>query len=208
MNSGAGALVQELADVIVENKAYLSEIDGKIGDGDHGVNMAKGFSRAAENLKGDESFSSALQVLSNVLMMEIGGSMGPLYGMMFESISTSLDEIDKIDSKAFAEALRLGMASIQDIGSASVGDKTLLDALAPAIEELENSMTADESFAIGLQRMKVAGEKGRDSTIDMVARIGRSSRLGERSRGVLDAGATSCSLILSTLAEGMTKRLV
>jgi len=208
MNSGAGALVQELADVIVENKAYLSEIDGKIGDGDHGVNMAKGFSRAAENLTGDESFSSALQVLSNVLMMEIGGSMGPLYGMMFESVSTSLDEIDKIDSKAFAEALRLGMASIQDIGSASVGDKTLLDALAPAIEELENSVAADESFAAGLQRMKVAGEKGRDSTIDMVARIGRSSRLGERSRGVLDAGATSCSLILSTLAEGMTRRLV
>ena len=208
MNSGAGALVQELADVIVENKAYLSEIDGKIGDGDHGVNMAKGFSRAAEKLKGDESFSSALQVLSNVLMMEIGGSMGPLYGMMFESVSTSLDEIDKIDSKAFAEALRLGMASIQDIGSASVGDKTLLDALAPAIEELENSVAADESFAAGLQRMKVAGEKGRDSTIDMVARIGRSSRLGERSRGVLDAGATSCSLILSTLAEGMTRRLV
>jgi len=208
MNSGAGALVQELADVIVENKAYLSEIDGKIGDGDHGVNMAKGFSRAAENLTGDESFSSALQVLSNVLMMEIGGSMGPLYGMMFESVSTSLDEIDKIDSKAFAEALRLGMASIQEIGSASVGDKTLLDALAPAIEELENSVAADESFAAGLQRMKVAGEKGRDSTIDMVARIGRSSRLGERSRGVLDAGATSCSLILSTLAEGMTRRLV
>lgn len=208
MNSGTGTLVREIADVIVENKAYLSEIDGKIGDGDHGVNMAKGFSRAADNLKGDESFSAALQVLSDVLMMEIGGSMGPLYGVLFESMSASLIEIDKIDSKAFAEALRSGMKSIQEIGSASVGDKTLLDALAPAIEELDNSVAEDESFATGLERMAAAGEKGRDSTIDMIANIGRSSRLGERSRGVLDAGATSCSLILSTLAVGMTKRLV
>lgn len=206
-NKGAGVLILDLAAVIVENKAYLSAIDGKIGDGDHGINMAKGFGRAAGRLSGDETLDAAMRLLADVLMSEIGGSIGPLYGMMFANMADTIENDSRIDVAVFTKMLRAGLEGIRLIGSANVGDKTMLDALVPAVEQLEATVNANESFAIGLERMKSAAQTGRDSTIDMVARIGRSSRLGERSRGVLDAGATSCCLILSTFADSIGKQL-
>lgn len=206
-NKGAGVIIREVADVIVANKAYLSEIDGKIGDGDHGVNMAKGFGRAAERLIGDETLDEAMEVLSDVLMTEIGGSMGPLYGMMFSDMADSLSGAETIDGAAIAKFLRAGLEGVQEIGSAQVGDKTLLDSLVPAVETFEAEIASGASLSDALEKMKAAAAVGRDSTIDLVAKIGRSSRLGERSRGVLDAGATSCCLILGSLADGVASRL-
>lgn len=206
-NKGAGAIVSDMAAEIVANKAYLSEIDGKIGDGDHGVNMAKGFGRAAERLKGGETLDEAMQVLSDVLMSEIGGSMGPLYGMMFSDMADTLSGKPMIDETAFAEMLRAGLDGVQEIGSAKVGDKTLLDCLVPAVETFETAHASGKGFAEALDMMKSAAAVGRDNTIDLVAKVGRSSRLGERSRGVLDAGATSCCMILTSLADGVAKRL-
>ncbi|PKP75488.1 MAG: dihydroxyacetone kinase subunit L [Alphaproteobacteria bacterium HGW-Alphaproteobacteria-6] len=206
-SKGTGAIVADMAAEIVANKAYLSEIDGKIGDGDHGVNMAKGFGRAAERLKGEETLDEAMQILSDVLMSEIGGSMGPLYGMMFSDMADALSARPVIDEAAFARMLRAGLDGVQDIGSAKVGDKTLLDCLVPAVEAFEAAVASNKGFAEGLGTMKAAAAVGRDSTIDLVARVGRSSRLGERSRGVLDAGATSCCMILTSLADGIAKRL-
>jgi dihydroxyacetone kinase-like protein len=206
-NKGAGDIIADVAAIIVENKAYLSEIDGKIGDGDHGVNMAKGFGRAAERLTGGETLDEAMQVLSGVLMSEIGGSMGPLYGMMFSDMADAVAGKDIIAAADFATMLRAGLAGVQEIGSAKVGDKTLLDCLVPSVETFEGAISAGEGFAEALELMKAAATVGRDSTIDLVAKIGRSSRLGERSRGVLDAGATSCCMILCSLADGMVKRL-
>jgi dihydroxyacetone kinase-like protein len=202
-----GAIVADMAAEIVANKAYLSEIDGKIGDGDHGVNMAKGFGRAAERLKGEETLDEAMQILSDVLMSEIGGSMGPLYGMMFSDMADALSARPMIDEAAFARMLRAGLDGVQEIGSARVGDKTLLDCLVPAVETFEAAIASNKGFAEGLGMMKAAAAAGRDSTIDLVAKVGRSSRLGERSRGVLDAGATSCCMILTSLADGIAKRL-
>ncbi|MBI1171332.1 dihydroxyacetone kinase subunit L [bacterium] len=207
-NEGAGAIIGEVAAVIVANKAYLSEIDGKIGDGDHGVNMAKGFGRAAERLRGGETLDAAMQVLSDVLMSEIGGSMGPLYGMMFSDMADALAGKAVIDPAAFALMLRAGLDGVQEVGEAQVGDKTLMDSLVPAVAAFEAAVAAGAGFGSALDRMKAAAAAGRDSTIDLVARIGRSSRLGERSRGVLDAGATSCCMILTALADGVAKRLV
>ncbi|MFV0335345.1 MAG: dihydroxyacetone kinase subunit DhaL [Tropicimonas sp.] len=204
-NKGAGAVITEIAAVIVENKAYLSEIDGKIGDGDHGINMAKGFGRAAERIDAAGTMAEAMQVLSDVLMTEIGGSMGPLYGMMFSDMADSLEDAEAIDAASFGAMIRAGMEGVQEIGSAKVGDKTLLDAFVPAVEAFEAA--GAEGFGAALAAMKAAAETGRDSTIDMVAKIGRSARLGERSRGVLDAGATSCAMILGGFADSIGKRL-
>lgn len=207
-NESSGEIVNEIAAVIVANRAYLSEIDGKIGDGDHGVNMAKGFGRAAERAEGKNlTLAEALAALSDILMSEIGGSMGPLYGMMLSEMSEAIEDASDIDARLFSKLLNSGAEGVQDIGSAAVGDKTLLDTLIPAISAFDSALGSGDGFAAALVKMKDAAEKGRDSTIDMVAKIGRASRLGERSRGVLDPGATSCCLILSALADGVSKRL-
>jgi len=206
-NSGQATIIEELAQVIVANKAWLSEIDGKIGDGDHGSNMAKGFGRAAERVHGkDMTLDAALLVLSDVLMSEIGGSMGPLYGLMFEDMATAIKGRAEIDAEAFSAMLNAGLVGVQGVGNAQVGDKTLIDTLVPAVAAFDAAKV--EGFAPALAAMAAAAEKGRDSTIDLVARIGRSSRLGERSRGVLDAGATSCWMILTSLGSSIHQRLV
>lgn len=207
-NAGSGEIIREVAAVIVENKAYLSEIDGKIGDGDHGINMAKGFGRAAQRIDGDTgSLDGAMRTLSDVLMSEIGGSMGPLYGMMFSDMADAIAGKEEIDAGTFGAMLRAGLDGVRSIGSANVGDKTLLDTLVPAIDAFDAALAEGADFAAALGALKAAAETGRDSTINMVARVGRSSRLGERSRGVIDAGAASCCLILTGIADGVKLRL-
>ena len=202
----ASGIVTDLASVIVANKAYLSEIDGLIGDGDHGINMAKGFGRAAERIAGRNlTLDEALSVLSDVLMTEIGGSMGPLYGFMFGNMARAIEGRQAIDAEGFGVMLRAGLQGVRSTGAAELGDKTLVDCLVPAISAYE--ATRPDGFENALTAMAQAAEEGRDSTIDMVARLGRASRLGERSRGVLDAGATSCALILTKLADSVATRL-
>jgi len=208
-NSAAGAIVTRMAERIIDNRAYLSEIDGKIGDGDHGVNMAKGFGMAAERLKdGNATLGEAMNTLGDVLMSEIGGSMGPLYGMMFTEFAETIEGKDQIDASTLSSMLHKGLEGVQSIGSAELGDKTLLDTFIPALEAFDAANAEGKSFGEALDALSAAAEKGRDSTIDLVAKIGRASRLGERSRGVLDAGATSCAILLTTLAEGAKERLV
>jgi phosphoenolpyruvate---glycerone phosphotransferase subunit DhaL len=207
-NAGGGDIVLTIAERIVENRAYLSDIDGLIGDGDHGVNMAKGFSLAANRLSGGaQSLEASLATLGDVLMTEIGGSMGPLYGVMFAGFADALKGVQDIDAAAFERMLHSGLEEVQSIGDAKVGDKTLIDAYAPALQAFSAATAKGVRFVDALDALIVAAEKGRDSTIDLVARIGRASRLGERSRGVLDPGATSCAIILRTLAEGAKAKL-
>jgi len=206
-NADQGAILQDLAAVIVANKAWLSEIDGKTGDGDHGSNMAKGFSRAADRVARQAlSLDAALLVLSDVLMSEIGGSMGPLYGLMFEDMAGAIKGRDRIDAEAFSGMLNAGLLGVQGVGNAQVGDKTIIDTLVPAVAAFDAAKTS--GFATALDAMIHAAEVGRDSTIDLVAKVGRSARLGERSRGVLDAGATSCCLILTSLGQSVRQHLL
>lgn len=205
-NRDLGAVVGDLAAVIVANKAWLSELDGRIGDGDHGTNMAKGFARAAERVAGqDLTLGAALQTLSDVLLGEIGGSMGPLYGVMFADMAEAVQGRDVIDITAVEAMLKAALAGVQAMGNARVGDKTMIDTLAPAVAAFDTHR--DKGLAEALARMVAAAETGRDSTIGLAARLGRASRLGERSRGMLDAGAVSCCLILTALAGSLTKRL-
>lgn len=195
-------IVLALIKTIHDNAAYLSDIDGAIGDGDHGINMNKGFSLAEKNLPDSPvELSGTLSMLGNTLLTEIGGSMGPLYGMFFLSMAETCRGKAEIDSATFLAMLKAGLDEIQSLGDAKVGDKTLLDTLIPAIDALEASMNAGDSFAVALDKMAQAAEAGKESTRDLVAKIGRASRLGERSRGHLDPGATSCSLLLQALAD-------
>jgi phosphoenolpyruvate---glycerone phosphotransferase subunit DhaL len=201
-NLEGSVITDKLILTIQQNKQYLSDIDGLIGDGDHGINMNKGFTMCREELdKNPGDLSYSLKVLAKILMMKIGGSMGPLYGKFFKAIGVSLEGKEEIGIIEMGEALKAAVEAIASISPAKVGDKTLIDTLIPALAAYEKAQTEGKTFTEALEAMKAAAIEGRDSTKDMVARLGRASRLGERSRGVLDAGATSCCLILCTIAD-------
>ena len=204
-NSEGRPLVLALIETIEANKAYLSEIDGKIGDGDHGINMAKGFGLVRERL-GDKavSVSEGLGLIGRTLMTEIGGSMGPIYGTLFVQMSLKAKGKPETDAQLFGEMLRAARAGLEDLGGAKVGDKTIMDALIPAQEAYQAAVEKGASLPETLRQMAEAAEQGKESTRDLVAKIGRSARLGERSRGVLDAGATSGALILQTFAKTLS----
>ena len=207
-NSDGAVVVREMIRVIGENKAYLSEIDGAIGDGDHGVNMDKGFSLCRSRVDWETAdFTTAMKTLSRILLMEIGGSMGPIYGTFFGQIAKGAKDKERIDGSDFSAMLNSAASEIEKLGGAVQGDKTLLDSLLPAVKAFDASFAETGDFAEALTALQAAAEEGRESTRDMVARVGRASRLGERSRGVLDAGATSCCLLLNSMAESVKKLL-
>jgi len=194
----------KMVTAVQENKAYLSEVDGLIGDGDHGMNMNKGFTMFGERIsEKDITFSEGLNQLGALLLTEIGGSMGPIYGTVFSDMGDAGECLEEIGATELAMMLAAGLDGLYDIVDARVGDKTLVDTLTPAIDALKAAADSGKSFSAALANMKSAAAAGRDSTKDLTAKFGRSARLGERSRGVLDAGATSCCIILTALADGI-----
>jgi len=209
--SAAGGVVRDLIATINAHRGYLSEIDGAIGDGDHGINMSKGFTGCGQRLDaiGDRAqhLPTALDQLSHALMDDIGGSMGPLYGQFFGAFAQTMAPCEKLDAALFADALAAAVARVQSMGSAQVGDKTLIDTLVPALQAFRAAQAAGATFKVALEAMSEAAEAGKNSTKDMQARIGRSARLGPRSIGVLDAGATSCFLILQSMARSLQRQL-
>lgn len=209
--ASSGHLVRDLITAIVENRQYLSEIDGLIGDGDHGINMAKGFTGCGTRLDalGDTArqLPAALEQLSQALMDDIGGSMGPLYGEFFRGFVHTLAPHSQLDAALFGDALAAAVANVQGMGNARVGDKTLMDTLVPALAAYREAQAVGAGFSDCLQALSAAAAQGRDSTKDLQARIGRSARLGPRSIGVLDAGATSCCLILQSMARSLQRQL-
>ena len=208
LNEDNACIVKEIIQAIHNNSVYLSEIDGETGDGDHGINMNKGFLMADVRIKEDDSFSEALKKLGKTLVMDIGGSMGPIYGTFFSKLSRTLKIEKKIDDKLFEEALKNAEEGLMDLAGAKPGDKTLVDTIVPAYESFKEAQEAGKGFKECLEALKIGAEQGKESTRDMVAKLGRASRLGERSKGHLDAGATSCCIILQTMADGMIKRMV
>lgn len=200
--------VMELVNAINANRELLSEIDGAIGDGDHGINMSTGFTRFREAVAGkDLNFSTALESLGTTLLEVTGGSLGPLYGSMFISMGEAVPGKENIDAASFLNMLETGRDTMMEIGGAKPGDKTLLDCLCPAIDGYRTALESGATFSTCLHALEQNAEAGKESTRDMVARIGRASRLGERSRGVLDAGATSCCIILTSLATSFNSAL-
>jgi dihydroxyacetone kinase-like protein len=205
----AGPIILDMVAVIQREQAWLCEIDGKIGDGDHGINMAKGFRMAGVKLTAMDGFDlpTGMATLGDTLLGDIGGSMGPLYGTFFTDMAEALEGQTELDAIHCAAMLHAGLDAICGLGEAKIGDKTLVDTLAPAVAAFDTALDAGAGFAACLAAMKQASATGLESTRDMVARLGRASRLGERSRGTLDAGAASCNLLLATLADGLIARL-
>ena len=206
-NRDGRIIIDALIAAIDDNAESLSQIDGAIGDGDHGINMRKGFLMVRDELDGEIELSVGLTLIGDTLMTRIGGAMGPLYGSFFSEMGDACEGLERIDAASFGGMLDAGREAVQDIGEAQVGDKTLLDALVPASEAYHASIAAGDSFVDALTAMSAAAESGKDSTRDLVAKVGRASRLGERSRGVLDAGATSCWLLLAAMATSMRQLL-
>jgi phosphoenolpyruvate---glycerone phosphotransferase subunit DhaL len=201
--AAGGKIVENLVPVIQTNKQYLSDLDGLIGDGDHGVNMNKGFTIFQQEVAGKSGdLPQNLKALSKVLMSSIGGSMGPLYGMLFRGMAAGCNDHEVVDKTVMLAILQAGLNEVKKVSEARVGDKTLMDVLIPAVASYEQSIETS-GFIESLETMRRAAMVGRDSTMDLIAKVGRSSRLGERSRGVLDAGSVSCCLILESIADSV-----
>lgn len=195
-------ILRSLVQTIVDNAALLSELDGAIGDGDHGVNMKKGFTLAAGRIGDTVDLAGGLEILGETLLVEIGGAMGPLYGSFFIEMAAAANASD-IDAAIFAAMLDAGLSGVTELGGAHVGDKTIVDTLVPARDAYRAALAAGATFSVALRCMAAAAEAGSAATRHLVAKMGRASRLGERSRGSIDPGAASCALILVSLAGSM-----
>jgi dihydroxyacetone kinase-like protein len=195
--------VSDAAAVIGEHKRELTKLDAAIGDADHGENMDRGFRAALERL-GDADPATPGEVLKAVamaLISKVGGAAGPLYGTAFLRAAGSVDGQSELDADAVVTALQAALDGVQMRGKAVVGDKTIVDALTPAVEAARASARAGEPLGAVLAAAAAASERGMLGTIPLVARKGRASYLGERSAGHQDPGATSTYLLLRTLAD-------
>ncbi len=204
----ARSLVLRLVETIEANKAWLSEIDGAIGDGDHGINMAKGFGMAQEKIdEHPNDLSAQLRHVGMTLVTNIGGAMGPIYGTLFMKMGKAVEGKKDLEAEDVLHMLTEALAGVKKRGGAEVGDKTLVDTLAKAEEGYRKALESGKNFGAALDALIESARLGMESTKELVAKKGRSSRLGERSRGVIDAGSASCYLILKTIAQHLKKSL-
>jgi phosphoenolpyruvate---glycerone phosphotransferase subunit DhaL len=190
----------EFARLVTEHRDELTTLDAAIGDADHGTNMERGMSAVVAGL-GGETVAELFKRTGMTLVSTVGGASGPLYGTFFLRFATSAGDVGELDSAGYAAAMRAGLDGIVTRGKAEREDKTMFDALAPAIEALEARVGGplEEALAAATE----AADKGRDSTIDMLARKGRASYLGERSIGHQDPGATSAALLVHAAAKAL-----
>jgi dihydroxyacetone kinase-like protein len=201
------AWVREFARVIGESAQRLTDLDAAIGDADHGINMDRGMTAVIEALDLGEAgaapsdMSALCKQVGMTLVKSVGGASGPLYGTFFLRMATALSAVDGVDAAEFAKALRAGVEGVVQRGRAEVGDKTMFDALAPALDALDAALASGSGLAAGLADATVAAEKGRDATESMVARKGRASYLGQRSVGHVDPGATSAAMLIAAAAS-------
>jgi phosphoenolpyruvate---glycerone phosphotransferase subunit DhaL len=185
---------------IHENTALLTELDSAIGDADHGSNMDRGMTAVVAALdSGSFDTPDALcKKAGMTLVSSVGGASGPLYGTFFLRLGAALQGVDPIDAPAFGAALRAGVGGVLARGKADLDDKTMYDALAPAVDAYDAASGGGTASA--LAAAAVAAAAGRDRVTALVARKGRASYLGERSAGHQDPGATSATLLLATAA--------
>ena len=191
--------IRSFALLVAENKDLLTDLDAAIGDGDHGSNMDRGMQAVVAAL--DDTTQVTASALFNkvgmTLVSTVGGASGPLFGTFFLRVGTSLGDTAEITLGQLATALRAGLEGIVARGKAEAGDKTMYDALAPAVNALDVAVSDGKDKADALKMALVAAESGRDATTPMLARKGRASYLGERSVGHQDPGATTVALLMA-----------
>nr|WP_306239467.1 dihydroxyacetone kinase subunit DhaL [Ornithinimicrobium cryptoxanthini] len=198
--------IGDYAGVVAEQADYLTDLDRAIGDADHGSNMQRGMARAAR-LADEEEFTAIDAYLKKVgmsLVSNVGGASGPLYGTFFLRMGGALAGVEEAGAEEVGAALRAGVEGILARGKAEVGDKTMYDAWSPALDAFDAAVGAGGDLAGALAAAAEAAAKGRDGTEDLVARKGRASYLGERSRGHIDPGATSSTMLLESAARTLT----
>lgn len=192
---------------ITENREYLTELDSAIGDADHGTNLTRGFTAIADKIAASPpaSISALLQTGGMTLVSTVGGASGPLYGTLLLRMGKSLGDGDTATAAQLGEGLRAGLDGIVTRGKAQLGDKTMVDALDPAVNAYDAAVAAGGDAASAARAAADAAAAGRDATEPLVARKGRASYLGERSAGHLDPGATSSTLLLEALAAALAE---
>ena len=195
--------VRRFAHLVAENRDHLTELDAAIGDADHGSNMDRGMKAAVAAI--DEARPATAGALFTkvgmTLVSTVGGASGPLFGTFFLRMGTSFGDSDTATPDDFAAALRAGLGGVVARGKAEAGDKTMYDALAPAVDALDGALEEQSPLAAALKAARDAAQAGRDATIPLLARKGRASYLGERSVGHQDPGATTVALLLEAATE-------
>lgn len=197
--------IERFSGAIAEKREWLTELDSAIGDADHGANMARGMSAVVEKLGAGTpaNIDDLLKTVGMTLVSSVGGASGPLYGTFFLRMGMNAGPVTTLDGPALAAALRAGLEGIVARGKAEAGDKTLFDAMSPAVDALDAGLAAGSSVAEGARSAAEAAAAGRDATLPLVARKGRASYLGERSAGHLDPGAASTAILFETLADAI-----
>ena len=197
------AWIAEIAAVIDAQRDHLTQLDAAIGDADHGINLARGFTAVltALDAKPAATPGAVLILTGSTLISKVGGASGPLYGMAFRRAGQSLGAAEEVDLPALGQALEAALAGVQQLGAAREGDKTMVDALAPATRALAKAVAEGATQADALDAAVAAAAEGAAATVSMEARKGRASYLGPRSVGHEDPGAASTVLILGALRD-------
>ena len=195
--------LKQLANVLHENRDYLTQLDSPVGDADHGTNMDRGFKAVADKLPGMENMDigSILKTVGTTLVSTVGGASGPLYGTAFLRAGMATSGKHELYETDIVSMLEAALEGIKVRGKAQLGEKTMVDALTPALAAAKEAEAQNLGLSQLLRRARNAAEGGMKSTIPMLAAKGRASYLGERSIGHQDPGATSSWLILKTLAD-------
>jgi len=192
-----------MADVIHENKEYLTDLDAAIGDADHGINMDRGFQAIMKKLPNvaDKDAGTIIKTAGMTLVSSVGGAGGPLYGTAFMQAGMAVTGKYELEGEDLLAALDAALKGVIMRGRANLGDKTMVDAITPAVNAMRETLENGANTAKALEQATAAAEKGMKDTIPMLAKKGRASYLGERSIGHQDPGATSSYLLIRTMAE-------
>jgi dihydroxyacetone kinase-like protein len=198
--------MREIETSVRAERDHLVQLDAAIGDADHGINMARGFEAVVQALGADPGLppGKLLILAGRTLVSKVGGASGPLWGSALRSGGRTLGDEPTFDGAQLVEVLAAALASVKDLGTASLGDKTMVDALEPAVDTLRERLAAGDSLGRALDASAAAAESGMRATIPLQARKGRASYLGERSVGHQDPGATSTALIMRALQRAVT----
>ncbi|MFG6403411.1 dihydroxyacetone kinase subunit DhaL [Microbacterium sp. P04] len=197
--------VVRFGEAVQEHRAELTELDSVIGDADHGANMSRGMAAVLARIEASpiDDVGELFKTVGMTLVSTVGGASGPLYGTFFLRFGTSAGAAVMLDAAALAAALRAGLDGVVARGKAAPGDKTMIDALDPAVLAWEAAVADGADLAAAAAAGSAAADAGRDATIPLVARKGRASYLGERSAGHLDPGATSTALLVGALRDAL-----
>ena len=197
------AWLRAFAALINDNTDFLTDLDAAIGDADHGTNMARGATAALGKLDPAAPLGSMFKSVGMALVSTVGGSAGPLYGTFFMKFGAKLGDVEDVSLTTFAAALKAGRDGVVARGKAAVGEKTMIDAMTPAVEAFESHVADGDGPLVAAEAALAAAERGRDATIPLVARKGRASYLGERSAGHQDPGATSTAYLFEALVAAV-----